>query len=255
MNNRANREEVFHDKYFNGEVHREEQSRFYEPISRSIVLSRVIELLRPADTSRPGRLLHYGCGNNVSLNEIFATKFGYTVSAIDISSEAISLLLNALAARGVAGVEARQMDAHSLQFPDAHFDVVFGRGILHHLEFDQAAREVHRVLKPGGVAVFVEPQAGNPLISLYRALTPAKRTVDEHPLTVNDLDLLRRHFSRVTVANYFLISLAAITARTLLGPTYGGMLKMTIALDEILFRRLPFLQKYAWIAVMQLEKK
>ena len=250
LNNRVNREEVFHDRYFNGEAHREEQSRFYEPLSRNIVLSRAIELLRPAEASRPGELLHYGCGNNISLNEIFAVTFGYKVSAIDISSEAINRLLNALTARGVAGVEGRQMDAHSLKFPDAHFDVVFGRGILHHLEFEQAAREIHRVLKPGGVAVFIEPRAENPLISAYRALTPDKRTIDEHPLTENDIDILRRHFSRVSIANYFLFSLAAISARSFLGTTYGGMLKMTMALDEFLFRRLPFLQKYAWIALI-----
>lgn len=255
MNRQVDREKVFHDRYFSGEVHREEQSRFYEPLSRRAVHSRVIELLRPADTCPPGRLLHYGCGYNVSYNELLASGFGYTVSAIDISVEAIDRLLNELAARGVAGVEVRQMDAHSLQFPDAHFDVVFGRGILHHLELDRAAREVHRVLKPGGIAVFVEPRAGNPLISLYRVLTPGKRTVDEHPLTEKDFDLLRRRFFRVSVANYFFLSLAAITIRPILGATYGGVLKMTMALDESLFRYLPFLQKYSWIAVMHLEKR
>ena len=41
--------------------------------------------------------------------------------------------------------------------PDASVDVVFGIAILHHLDLPQAAREVWRILKPGGRAIFQEP--------------------------------------------------------------------------------------------------
>lgn len=41
------------------------------------------------------------------------------------------------------------MDAHKLEFSDNTFDVVFGAGILHHLDLELALSEVQRVLKPG----------------------------------------------------------------------------------------------------------
>jgi SAM-dependent methyltransferase len=56
-------------------------------------------------------------------------------------------------------VDARVADAEDLPFEDGSFDLVFGHAVLHHLpDLDRAWREIHRVLRPGGVAVF----AGEP---------------------------------------------------------------------------------------------
>jgi SAM-dependent methyltransferase len=56
-------------------------------------------------------------------------------------------------------VDARVADAEALPFDDEAFDLVFGHAVLHHLpDLDQAWREIHRVLAPGGVALF----AGEP---------------------------------------------------------------------------------------------
>jgi SAM-dependent methyltransferase len=56
-------------------------------------------------------------------------------------------------------VDARVADAEALPFDDASFDLVIGHAVLHHLpDLDRAWREIHRVLRPGGVAVF----AGEP---------------------------------------------------------------------------------------------
>lgn len=50
-----------------------------------------------------------------------------------------------------------------------------------------ALEQVRRVLAPGGLAVFQEPLAGNPLLWLFRRLTPRARTRDERPLSRADL--------------------------------------------------------------------
>ena len=68
----------------------------------------------------------------------------------------------------VTGVSFLVMDAESMKFEDKTFDVVYGSGILHHLNIDKAYRELARVLKPDGVAIFIEPLGHNPLINLYR---------------------------------------------------------------------------------------
>ena len=41
--------------------------------------------------------------------------------------------------------------------------------------------EINKVLKDDGEMVFLEPLGTNPLINLYRKLTPKSRSVDEHP--------------------------------------------------------------------------
>lgn len=74
------------------------------------------------------------------------------------------------------------MDAHRLEFEDDSFDVVFGKAILHHLDYAVALEEIRRVLKPGGVLVFMEPLDFNPVMKLVRFMTPTLRTPDEEPV-------------------------------------------------------------------------
>jgi ubiquinone/menaquinone biosynthesis C-methylase UbiE len=86
------------------------------------------------------------------------------------------------------------MDAHKLHFPDNTFDVVYGAGILHHLDFERALLEFSRVLKRGGAVVFREPLALNPVAMIVRWLTPHARTVDEQPLRLKELALCKKLF-------------------------------------------------------------
>ena len=48
----------------------------------------------------------------------------------------------------------RLMDAHKLDFPENTFDVVYGAGILRHLDYARALLEILRVLRPGGAMIF-----------------------------------------------------------------------------------------------------
>jgi len=86
------------------------------------------------------------------------------------------------------------MDAHDLNFADNSFDVVFGGGILHHLELETAIKEIWRVTKPTGKIVFVEPLDINPISKLVRALTPFARTKDERALRFKDLRAIENRF-------------------------------------------------------------
>lgn len=94
------------------------------------------------------------------------------------------------------GIDARVMDAHQLGFPDASLDTVIGRAILHHLDYERALREIHRVLRPGGAALFMEPLRDNPAFKLFRLLTPRARTTDELPLSRRQIEWSDRLFGR-----------------------------------------------------------
>jgi SAM-dependent methyltransferase len=143
------------------------------------------------------------------------------------------------------------MNAEAMEFPDGAFDVAFGRGILHHLALERAYGELARVLKPGGVALFLEPLGHNPLVNWYRARTPELRTPDEHPLMRRDVALARRHFGRVEAVMAGLATpLAAMVERRL---GVAGLLGAAEALDRALLA-LPGLKWQAWHTCLILTK-
>ncbi len=86
------------------------------------------------------------------------------------------------------------MDAEDLQFDDDRFDIVIGDAILHHLDLPRGLAEVRRVLKPGGLVLFAEPLAMNPVAAAVRLLTPRARTEDEQPFRMRELGLIREAF-------------------------------------------------------------
>jgi SAM-dependent methyltransferase len=132
---------------------------------------------RLARTARGADVLSVGCwrGEECASYAAFSPR---RLVGIDVADEGIS------EARRSFGhlAEFHAMDAHRMDFPDASFDLVVGKAILHHLEYERAMSEVARILRPGGYAMFLEPLRGNPMGKLVRALTPLARTADECPL-------------------------------------------------------------------------
>ena len=98
----------------------------------------------------------------------------------------------------------------------------------------------------------MEPLGHNPLINLYRRLTPNLRTVDEHPLMMQDLAAAKHHFSRVTPHHFVLQSLAAVPFHG--RKNFRRILGACESADAMLFRRLPFMRRYSWQVVLVLQE-
>ena len=97
-----------------------------------------------------GKLLEVGCGMGV--DSIQLARCGFQVTAIDLTESAIALARQYATLRGV-DIDFRFGNAEALEFEDASFDAVYSFGVLHHTpNIEKAIAEVHRVLKPGGVA-------------------------------------------------------------------------------------------------------
>ena len=67
---------------------------------------------------------------------------------------------------------------------------------------EKSIREIDRLLKKNGSLIFIEPMGTNPLINLYRRLTPGSRSKDEHPFKFRDLNYFKNIFKEVNIKYY-----------------------------------------------------
>jgi ubiquinone/menaquinone biosynthesis C-methylase UbiE len=126
---------------------------------------------------RPGMtVLELGCGTGYFTREL--ARSGAEIVAIDVSPELLEIAKAHCAARNVR-YEVR--NAYELNCPDAVFDSVVGSSVLHHLEIEQALREVYRVLKLGGTICFTEPNMLNPQIAIQKNVPWVKRKLGDSP--------------------------------------------------------------------------
>jgi SAM-dependent methyltransferase len=238
---RYEREREFHNQTFAAET-RDAQGKYYAAIKHgSFAFDR-----RVRSAAIGADVLEYGCG--VALTAFDLAGVCKSITGIDISDVAISQAQAVAMQRGIAATFHR-MNAEALEFPDASFDLIIGRGIIHHLDLTRAFGEVRRVLRPGGRAIFFEPLGENFLLNLYRRVTPAARSVDEHPLMKADFKLASR-FGFATDLQFFgLSTLVTVPIRdTIVG---DALLVVTDKLDRALFR-LPWVRWQAWYCMMEL---
>ncbi len=154
------------------------------------------------------RVLDYGCGHGMA--SVVMARRGAWVTAFDLSGGYVAEAARRAVANGVA-VNFAQADGARLPFADASFDRVWGSAVLHHLDVDIAGRELLRVLRPGGIAVFCEPWGENPVLRWARRRLPYRgkeRTHDEEPLRLCQVRALRLLFPTVEVRGYQLLGMA-----------------------------------------------
>jgi SAM-dependent methyltransferase len=226
--------------------------------------TRARYLAPPADTAYPleyayhllgdvrGKdVLDLGCGNGG--NTALLALRGARVCGLDISPELIDLARVRLAMNGIAGdVRFLVGSAHEIDLPDASVDVVFGIAILHHLDLKKTAAEAHRVLRPGGRAIFQEPVRNSPTIRAIRRLIPYHApdvSPYERPLTREELAQFAQPFRSVRSRAFVLphVALAQVLPgmRRHVGPAYR--------LDRALLRFKP-LEYYAGARVFEVVK-
>lgn len=221
-------------------------------------------LLNELKDVRGKRVLVYGCG--VDSASVWFSKSGAYVDAIDISPKSVKnqeVISNKLNLK----IHAMIMDAQKLDLPSDEYDIVYGNGILHHLDLQRAMSEIGRVLKPEGKALFREVMRGNIFLQAFRIVTPFWRTSDEHPLKSTDFELLDGEF-HVQVSQYLLSGLPYFLFVRIMNDVIFKKLKTTFRiqlnngtseffdkLDQLLFRVLPWMKKQAWICLIILTKR
>lgn len=196
------------------------------------------------------KVLDWACGSGE--NGILAAQCGGVVNGIDISQEGID---NAIKNAELMGVSSKcnfeVMDGEEMKFSDNTFDFAVEYGALHHVDLPKALSELSRVLKPESKMICVEALRHNPLIHLYRKMTPHLRTPWEvdHILGVESLDLISEYFTNVEVKFFHFFSLLLVPLRKtwffkLAYPFFDGL--------DRFFLSKKFIGKYGWIMIIEL---
>jgi SAM-dependent methyltransferase len=119
-------------------------------------------------TGRPdARVLDLGCGGgHVSFHVAPHVR---EVVAYDLSKEMLEVVARSAAERKLSNITTREGVVEKVPFEAESFDMVLSRFSAHHWHgFDAGLREAARVLKPGGVAGFVDAVAApSPLLDTY----------------------------------------------------------------------------------------
>ncbi len=191
------------------------------------------------------KVLQLGCGQDLFSRMLVES--GACVTAIDISSTAIEQARTVHADLSPERITFLEMSAEQLDFPDNSFDFVFGSGILHHLVLARALPEIQRVLKPGGTLLFSEPLGMNPILKLYRSVTPQLRSPDEHPFLLDDFRLIASTFKQVQIDFYsYTAPLVVCVPRFLRKPCFRVAWTIDRAIAHV-----PWIKYLAWVALVR----
>ncbi len=199
-------------------------------------------------------VLDCGCGDG-EFTTIIAM-LGANATGVDISSTLTATANRRAAINGVSGRTVfLRASVHELPLQTGSFDLVFGKGVLHHVDMELSSTEISRVLKKGGRAVFEEP------IALSRAMLKIRRsrlittlvkenriTPDEEPLTAENIKMFAENFSSCDIREVEFFSRLERVVGT--GRIYEALSRV----DAGLFAVLPALKRFGRLAIMEFTK-
>ena len=116
-------------------------------------------------------VIDLGCGDGV--NTVILALLGARVFSVDIAKESLDLTAKRAAANKVGSrVTLLHADALAIPVEAGAVDAILCTGMLHEVDPVKTARQIRRVLKPGGVAVFDEAVAGPTPFTAIKSLFP-----------------------------------------------------------------------------------
>jgi 2-polyprenyl-3-methyl-5-hydroxy-6-metoxy-1,4-benzoquinol methylase len=162
-------------------------------------------------------VLEIGCG--MGLHSELMARAGAKLTAIDISDTSIEATTKRLALRQL-NARVLQMDAQTLDFPDASFDFVWSWGVIHHsAKTATIIREIARVLRPGGqtriMVYHLDSTSG--YYSIVRDFLPGfwrGRTIDDGLWKRAD-GYMARHYSKDMLTDIMALFFKDVSAKSL----------------------------------------
>jgi SAM-dependent methyltransferase len=197
-------------------------------------------------------ILDFGCGDGY-LSVILA-KRGAKVVAFDISQASAQLAKKRTTANCTEeSVRILRASAFTLPFKDRSFDHVIGIGILHHLWFDlrEVSKEISRVLKRDGTAVFQEAFGNSWLLRAMRRWIPVEvegnADTEQRQLRYSDIVSLSEIFKEVRIKEFQIFSRLDRVLKL------GGVIRFLHISDDWLLAKCPWLRRFARMIVLELQ--
>ena len=238
------REKEFHD-----ELHilneRRFQNKFYKAVYN--LYEDFFDILKTKVQSKD--VLDYGCGTGNFAGEVSNFKPKKLV-AIDISEEAIRKAKSEMKSEENK-IDYRVENCENSNLSSDAFDIIYGLGILHHLNLNKSLKELNRMLKKGGIMLFAEPTATNPAINIYRKFTPKARSADEHPLAFQDIRLIESIFKNVEIKYYGFLTLIFFPFYK--SPENSKLFRFISGIDKMILKT-KYLRFLAWSVLVKAEK-
>ena len=238
------RERKFHDELHSSGQERS-QNKFYRALYS---LNEDFRKLLKVKT-KSVQVLDYGCGIGNFAQEVSAFQ-PKKIIAVDISEEAIKKAKKR-SEEVNKNIDFKVDNCENLSLDSNSFDIVYGSGILHHLDLKKSLNEINRVLKKDGTIIFVEPLGTNPLINIYRKFTPSARSPDEHPFKSEDIKLINSIFKNVEIKYYGFLTLVFLPFYK--SPENSRLFKIISSIDKMILR-VKYFKFLAWSILIKGEK-
>lgn len=195
------------------------------------------------------KVLDCCCGYGIT--SVRCAKWGARVTGIDISPRMIDVARKNAELNNVSDtINLAVMSVQDMKLDSNTFDYVVGLGALHHLNLDFAGREISRVLKDGGTAIFLEPRIPFRWLIFLRSLFPNKclESPGGGQLSDKDVRVFSHHFSSHR-ADYFLLlrKLERFPVLRRVSSTFDRC-------DRLLLDAFPGLRQFCWAFVLQFRK-
>jgi len=237
------------EKEFHNKLHSKEKGRFENIFYKALHNMYEDFNLYISKKAKKKIVLDYGCGVG-NITQKIARFNPKKLVGIDISDISINkAIINAKNLN--LQIEYLVDNCESTKLKENTFDLVFGSGILHHLNIEKSISEINRVLKINGEMVFLEPLGNNPLINLYRKLTPNSRSIDEHPFIEKDFNLINSLFKNINIKYYGFFTLVFFLFYK--NPKKLLLFKILFKLDYYFFK-IKYFKNFAW-SILIIAKK
>lgn len=256
--------EIIESKVFDKEVSAEfEKTGEKELVISEAVYKKHLNLSSPPDIAyryalyllkdseiQKEPVLNIACGSGYE--SIILAKKGAYVFAFDISPKSVDMAQKRASLNNLTEkIHSEVMSVYNLNFCDCRFNYIYGNACLHHFELEKAIKEIHRVLKPGGKAIFCEPFGASKVFQAIRDLIPVKKnkvSPFERQLTREDIKVISNFFSLISVKEFGLFNRINRLIKN------NNFISLINKIDAFLMENFSFLRKYARSIVIQVTK-